>query len=414
MTCRTLPVAIAASMLALMVIATQACGGRGEVDEDEIRPSTKAPGRVSRTAAGDALVRLEPASQTRIGLRTQTLTAQAMQPAVVAYGRLEEDPARSFILRAPVAGTLHLAPGRTWPSIGQHLADGDLAGMIEPRLAPSERIGLADQLATARSELRASTASTAAAKAAYERARILNADNKNVSDRVVEDASARFRAEEARLQAATDNVGLLENSLRAAGPAGNQPLIAERGGDVVEIMAQPGESIEAGSPILRVARLDRLLARVDVPPGQRVPASATAARIYAVGYENTPIPAERVALAATVDPKSQGESFLFRLKKTLFGLRPGVAVVARITVPGAVRRGVVIPLTAIVHMGGQCYAYVQAGTNQFVRKEVNVDEPVEHGYFTTANFSAGDRVVVQGAQILLSEEFKSQTTAEEE
>jgi len=378
------------------------------------KPADKPAERVSQTPAGDPLLRLEPASQTRIGLRVQVLAPQIMQPEIVAYGRLEEDPSRSFMLRSPIAGTLHFAPSRDWPSMGQYLADNALVGLIEPRLMPAERIGLTNQLATARSEFSASTASVAAARSAYKRVRILNADNKNVSDRVVEDARTRLEAEEARLKAATDTVRLLENSLQSEGPTGNRPLTVERGGEVVEIMAQPGESIEPGSPILRIARLDRLLARVDVPPGQHVPASATAARIYAVGYETTPIAAERVALAATVDPKSQGESFLFRLTGTLFGLRPGLAVTARINVPGAKKQGIVIPRGAIVRVAGRSYAYVQTNTNEFVRKEVPLDNPFGDGYFTTPNFSAGDRVVIEGAQILLSEEFKSQTAAEQD
>jgi hypothetical protein len=404
---------VIAAWLALVTasLATSGCS-RGSQANDATQKA--APERVSQTSAGDPLLRLEPASQTRIGLRTQVLTPQTIQPEIVAYGRLEEDPSRSFILRAPSAGILHFALGRDWPSIGQHLADNDLVGMMEPRLVPAERIALTNQLATARSEFSASTASVAAARSAYERARILNADNKNVSDRVVEDATARLNAEEARLKTATDTIQLLENSLQSAGPTGNRPLTVERGGDVVEIMAQPGESIEQGSPILRIARLDRLLARVDVPVGQHIPATFSRARIFAVGYENTPIPGENIALAATVDPKSQGESFLFRLTRTMFGLRPGLAVTARISVPGPRAKGVVIPSSAIVRVAGNSYAYVQIGSDQFVRKQVPLENPVEGGYFTATKLLAADRVVVEGAQLLLSEEFKPQTAHEED
>ena len=390
-----------------------ACSRGTEPEKETVKSAGKAPERVSKTPEGDPLLRLEPATQTRIGLRTQALASYTMQPELIAYGRLEEDPSRSFILRAPIAGTLHFASGRDWPSIGQHLADDALVGMIEPRLVPAERIGLTNQLATARSELSASTASVAAARSAYERARILNADNKNVSDRVVEDATARLKAEEARLQAATDTVRLLENSLQSAGLASNKALTVERGGDVVELMAQPGESIESGSPILRVAKLDRLVARVDLPVGQHVPAVSNA-RIIPAGYEDQPISAERMAVAAAVDPKGQGESFLLRLNGTRFGLRPGVAVTAYLSVPGQRTQGVVIPRSALVRVMGKVYAYVQTAQDQFVRKEGSLSNPVADGYVLTTNFSPGDRVVVEGAQILLSEEFKSQTAAEQE
>lgn len=393
--------------LVIATALTASCQGQPDKD-DKPKPAAQADRRPSRTAAGDPIVRLEPAAQTRIGLRTQVAAAQTIQPEVVAFGRLEEDPSRAFVLRATTAGTLHFAAGHDWPRLGQSLADNAVVGTIEPRLAPADRIALTNQLGTARAEFGASTSSVTAARAAYERARILNADDKNVSDRILEEAVARLAAEEARLKTAGETVQLLEESLRTASPTGTKPLTVERGGEVVQIMAQPGEAVEPGAPILRVARLDRLFARVDVPVGEHIPSTVSTARIVAVGYDDTPIPAERVGLAAMAEPGGQGQSFLFRLKGTLFGLRPGLAITARIAVPGPPRTGVVIPLAAVVRVTGKSYAFAQTSANEFVRKEVPLDQPIDGGYLVPTNFSAGDRVVTQGAQLLLSEEFKSQ------
>ena len=399
---------------ALLAIVALGLGcNRGKDKDDEPKSATKAQDRVSKTQEGDPLLRLGPEMQTRIGLRTKVIEAETMQPEIVAYGRLEEDPSRSFTLRAPISGTLHFAPGHDWPSIGEHLLDGAAVGAIEPRIVPTERITLTSQLATVQSELSASTASTAAARSAYERARILNADNKNVSDRVVEEAASRLKAEEARQKAASDTVSLLESSLKSTGPTGNRPLVVERGGDVVEITAHAGEAVEPGAPILRVAKLDRLIARVDIPVGKHVPAAALSARIVPVGYEEQPISAERVAVSPAIDPKAQGESFLLRLSTTPFGLRPGVAVTAYLSGAGPRKPGVVIPGSALVRMEGRVFVYIQTAPDQFVRKEVAPGSPVRNGYFVTASVSAGNRVVTQGGQILLSEEFKSQSAVEE-
>lgn len=399
-------------ILLAVVALGLACNRRKDKD-DAPNSASKAQDRVSKTPEGDPLLRLEPETQIRIGLRTKLLEAETRQSEIVAYGRLEEDPSRSFTLRAPISGTLHFAPGRDWPSIGEHLLDGAAVGAIEPRIVPTERITLTSQLATFQSELSASTASTAAARSAYERARILNADNKNVSDRVVEEAASHLKAEEARQKAASDTVRLLENSLKSAGPTGNKLLVIERGGDVVEITAHPGEAVEPGAPILRVAKLDRLIARVDIPVGQHVPAAALSARIVPVGYEDQPISAERVAVSPAVDVKAQGESFLLRLSTTPFGLRPGVAVTAYLGGAGPRKQGVVIPGSALVRMAGRVFVYIQTAPDHFVRKEVLPGSPMRNGYFVTGNVSAGNRVVTQGGQILLSEEFKSQTAVEE-
>lgn len=405
---RTLhPIQRLATICVVITISATACN-RSPDKDDKPAASTPKPAAAARTAAGDPIVRVAPEAQQRIGLQTRTATSQTIEPEVVAFGRLEEDPSRAFVLRAPVAGTLHFAAGRDWPSIGQSLADDAIVGTIEPRLATADRIGLTNQLATAQSDLSASTASVIAARAAYERAKLLNADNKNVSDRALEDASSRLAAEEARVKAATDTVRLLQRSLDASGPTGNAPLKVERGGEVVEILARPGEAVEPGAPILRVAKLDRLIARVDVPVGERVPPTVPTAHIVAVGYEDTTLVADRVGLAATADPAAQGQSYLFRLRETRLGLRPGLAVTARIPVPGPTRQGIVIPSAAIVRLAGKAYVYVQTAANAFVRKEVTLDQSTEGGYLSTGTVSAGDRVVIQGAQLLLSEEFKSQ------
>jgi len=399
----------------LLVTATAAGCGRGKPDRDDVPKATNQSAKpASRTASGDPIIRLEPAAQTRIGIRTQAVETQSIQPEVVAFGRLEEDPARVFVLRAPVAGTLHFVAGHDWPRLGESLADDATVGTIEPRLAPADRIALTNQLASARADLTASTSSAATARSAYERTRVLNADNKNVSDRALEDAAARLAGEEAKVKTATDTVQLLENSLRLTGPTSVSALRVERGGEVVDILAQPGEAVEPGAPILRVAKLDRLLARVDVPVGEYVASSARTARIIAVGFEAQPVAAERVALVAKADPAAQGQSFLFRLTANALELRPGLAVTARIPVSGTERKGVVIPAGAVVRVAGKAYAFAQTGPNEFVRKELTVDQPVDAGFLATANFSSGDRVVVQGAQLLLSEEFKSQIAAQAE
>ena len=390
----------------------------GHSTEEKEADTGSAKAATAQASQGNSVLHMKPATQSRIGLRTQPLMRQELKPELVAYGRLDEDPSRSFILRAPISGILHYAHGHDWPSLGVHLADGAVVGLIEPRFTPAERISLNNQLTTAESELNASTATVSVARSAYERTKILNSDNKNVSDQVLQDAAARLQAEEARFQAATQTVRQIQTSLQAADPTGSRRLIAERGGEVVELIAQPGEAIEPGSPILRVVKLNYLLARIDIPVGQHVPASVTTARIVPVGFENQPIPAQRIAVAiaaaATAAPgqaqPAQGESFLFRLTESRFGLRPGVAVTAYLNLPAPSQSGVIISQSAVVRFQGSGFAYVQTAADEFIRKQVPLDRATGAGYFTTESFQPGDRVVVAGAQSLLSEEFKSQVS----
>ncbi len=69
---------------------------------------------------------------------------------------------------------------------------------------------------------------------------------------------------------------------------------------------------------------------------------------------------------------------------------------------------VMVPDSAVVWLGGRAWIYVEEkDTERFVRRPVSVDHRTREG-FVTDQFAAGDRVVVQGAQLLLSEELKSQ------
>src|SRR5207237_6025264 len=214
----------------------------------------------------------------------------------------------------PVVGVLRAQSGRNWPSIGETLSDGTSIGAVEPRLAPIERVDLVTRLSDARADVEAADAKVNAARAAFERARLLNADNKNISDRAVQEAEATLKTEEARLASAHRNVAELEAaSTRQSAGTTPMPLNVARGGEVVEVLARPNETIESGQPILRVARFDNLLARVDVPAGEVVDRNLTMARIVAVGQEDHPFAAQRVSVAPTVDPATPGEGFLFRI-----------------------------------------------------------------------------------------------------
>src|SRR5437870_2868464 len=304
--------------------------GRDEIAREREREAPiKVPPRISRRAEGDVVVTIDSETQKRMALETEALVAETVHPEVTAYGRLQEDPDASFVVRAPVTGVLRAALGRNWPSIGETLSDGTSIGAVEPRLAPIERVDLVTRLSDARADVEAADARLNAARAAFERARTLNADNKNISDRAVQEAEATLKTDEARLSGGRRNVAELEAaSTRQSTGTTPMPLDVARGGEVVEVLARPNETIESGQPILRVARFDNLIARVDVPAGEVVNRTVTMARIVAVGQEDHPFTGQRLSMASAVDPATLGEGFLFRVAGAPRSLRPGGAVVA--------------------------------------------------------------------------------------
>ncbi len=389
--------------------------GREELAREREREKPiKIPPRISRGATGELVVTLDRDTQARIGLKTQNAAAETVYPEVTAYGRLLEDPGASFVVRAPVAGILRTVDGREWPRLGETLTGAQSFGIVEPRLIPFERVDVGNRLTNAQADVEAAQANLDTSRAAYERLKSLNANNRNVSDRAVQEALARFKADEARLNAARKNVAQLESAAKAqAGGAGPVPL-STRAGEVVEIFARPNESVENGQQVLRVARFDSMLARVDLPAGEIADSSISAARIVPVGHEDRQVRGERVSLASAIDPRTLGEGYLFRVSGLGSILRPGAAVTAYIQVPGKPAKGVVVPEAAIVRTVGKTWVYRQIADDKFTRAEVTLDRTTSRGWLVPQGVSAGDRIVTLGGQMLLSEEQKSQIQILEE
>ncbi len=245
-------------------------------------------------------------------------------------------------------------------------------------LDPAPLAALDAQLVSARAALDAS-------RAEYARAKLLHSENENISLKDVQAADARFRGDQSQFD-------LL-----------NQRLTSEWGG-----------VIAAMTPAARAQLIDALMkraagvVRVSLPPGQLMEHDPVHAQIAVFGYGASPLAAGSIWHAPTVDPHFQGQGFLLWVEARGFALPPVLAVTAFLESPAAPERGVVVPRAAIVRMRNSAWAYVHIAPTRFARREVAWSAPTAGGWFVTTGVARGDRVVVTGAQALLSEEFKSQ------
>jgi len=126
-----------------------------------------------------------------------------------------------------------------------------------------------------------------------------------------------------------------------------------------------------------------------------LPASAI---IYPFGGDTNAITAEFVD-DLNVDSNSQVQALLFSVGRKL---SPDLSVSARLRTSGEAVSGLVVPVGAVLRYEGRGWVYVQTATNQFVRAEVSLDRLLENGWFVSENLSATNRIVVTGAQSVLS------------
>jgi hypothetical protein len=226
-------------------------------------------------------------------------------------------------------------------------------------------------------------AARAASQSQLERLRKLYADGANASQKAVEAATATARADEAEVQAAT---GALE---------AERALARQRWGPVV------ADWLEKGGPELDALLQERQrLLGITLPTGASPPrAGATVAVRAGAGPA---VGARVISPAPRTDPRIQGVSVLC-VAPASPGMLPGITVDAQVPV-GPEASGVVVPATAVVWWQGRAWVYVERKTGTFSRSEVATDVPVPGGWFVNAGVAAGERLVVRGAQMLLSEE----------
>jgi len=151
--------------------------------------------------------------------------------------------------------------------------------------------------------------------------------------------------------------------------------------------------------------LDAALVRVDLPVGETLKEPPTGARLATLSGQAAE--AEFLGPAASVDPQMQGRGSIFLVKPNSLPLTSGESVVGYIKIPGEPLAGVIVPREAVVRTEGAGWIYVlNSAGDAFTRVEVALDHPTEAGWFVAKGVSAGDYVVVTGAQQLLSMELK--------
>jgi len=223
----------------------------------------------------------------------------------------------------------------------------------------------------------------------WERAKQLKQDQ-NISQRAFQDSEAAYRQSLATLKTARIKI---ENGW----------------GKRIAQMADK-KNIPTGGSEKPGMDLDQLaggggLIRIDLPAGERISGSPVA-RLVPLALREQPIPVSFFDVLPVMDAQMQQQGLLFINDDLNTGDRliPGEAVTAFVKSSAAPVSGVVIPASAVLRHEGKGWVFVQTGETSFSRREIPLDRPVTGGFFS-AEVAATSRIVVTGAQTLLSAEL---------
>jgi len=167
-----------------------------------------------------------------------------------------------------------------------------------------------------------------------------------------------------------------------------------------------GESDKLVELAKALAAMQAALVRVDVPAGEALPGKPTAAQLLSLAPDAKPITGEFLGPATSTDPQFQGQGFLFLVRSN--APTAGAALTAQVQTDGTPVRSILIPAIAIVRHENRGWVYIQTGDDKFTRREAKLERASDGGYFVASGFTAGDKLVTTGAQLLLSEELRGQ------
>ena len=217
----------------------------------------------------------------------------------------------------------------------------------------------------------------------YTRLKTLFDENQNISEKSLQSTEATLRANEADVRAGEQQLTLQESVARQEWGSVAAKWVVEGSPELQRILDQTEVLVQTTMPS-RATYVAPKMISLEIPSGTRTQANLI-----------SPFP--------RVDPRIQGGSFLY-LAYAQPGLTPGVNLLAHLSV-GSPMKGLVVPTSAVVWSEGKTWVYQQTAADRFARRAVPTDIPLERGFFVAEGFSPGDKLVIQGAQALLSEEL---------
>ncbi len=258
-------------------------------------------------------------------------------------------------------------------------------------------IDLRTRYFAAKSEIEVLRTSLAQNKNEYARLQVLNQDDKNVSDKVVAVAAGNIKADEAKIAAAESSARNLADSMRQVW-----------GESLTKQATQPN----ASGLLQNLITSKEVLIQTTLPFDAAEPRENSSIMIAPTAAPSHTIRAYYISRAPISNATIQGKTYFYHANST--ELRAGMQINAINATSIKSVSGVIVPNDAIIWYSGKPWVYRKTGKEQFSRLPIKTDIEVETGWFYQGNLKEKDEVVTSGAQLLLSEEFKSQITNENE
>lgn len=221
-----------------------------------------------------------------------------------------------------------------------------------------------------------------------EQLQVLHREASNISKRELQQASATWEEQRARIQA----INIRLQNIR-------ENMIHKWNTEITELALKDNSKL-----------FDRLLNQKDylvlmtLKPNQQLTTDTAFVFVNKMDERASARKAYFISAASFSDNTLQGETYFLRTNAEK--IRVGMRLYVWLPDTGFSGEGVNIPEQAVVWYAGTPWAYVQVDDELFSRRSLLNPIETDNGWLVKDNFEIGERIVVSGAQTLLSEEFK--------
>lgn len=250
---------------------------------------------------------------------------------------------------------------------------------------------LAGQAAAA--QLSATRAQLDNARADYARYQEMNRKG-YVSATELEHARVALAAAEAQQEQAQSNQAL------AANQRDDTVLRADADGVITAVLADVGEVVGAGQPVLRLAQDGPREVEVEFPEDRRALAAVAKAQVSLWARPDEKLPAKLRELAAAADPVTRTFRARYSVQAPRGALELGQSATLHLRLPALQQGGVRLPTTALFGRGGQSEVWVYDPKTSTVRQQPVQTVGADGSDVLVAGLEPGMQVVTAGVHVL--------------
>jgi RND family efflux transporter MFP subunit len=221
-------------------------------------------------------------------------------------------------------------------------------------------------------------------------------DSGKISDDEYDAIKAEKDAAEAAVDAAESQADIAQNSSEYT------ELVAESDGVVVETLAEPGQVVAAGQPVVRLATGGQREAVVQLPETLR-PDLGSKVEASLFGKEDSADPATLRQLSDAADPVTRTFEARYVLIGELADAPLGSTVTVDIPDDDAGEEGedgLRVPSGAVLDAGRGPGVWVIDGASTVRWRSVTIQRVDDESMYVTGDVSAGERVVALGAHLM--------------